>query len=106
VSPSALRALAGRNQSHKSSKPTHRPILSEILRIAIPCNTNDCVFLTNDPGMSMKTNSRGVEELWGQFKRLGRMLTVCRSLTLDSRPLDLNSTEQSENVYENKRSGS
>jgi len=32
------------------------------------------------------------------------MLTVCHSLTLDSRLLDLNSTEQSENVYENKGS--
>ncbi len=30
------------------------------------------------------------------------MLTVCHSSTLDSRLLDLNSTEQSENVYENK----
>ena len=30
------------------------------------------------------------------------MVTACHSLTLDSRPLDLNSTEQSENVYENK----
>jgi len=30
------------------------------------------------------------------------MLTICRSSTLDSRLLDLNSTEQSENVYENK----
>ena len=30
------------------------------------------------------------------------MVTVCHSSTLDSRLLDLNSTEQSENVYENK----
>ena len=30
------------------------------------------------------------------------MPTVCHSSTLDSRLLDLNSTEQSENVYENK----
>ncbi len=30
------------------------------------------------------------------------MVTVCHSLTLNSRLLDLNSTEQSENVYENK----
>ena len=62
-------------------------------------------FLTNDPGMSMKTNSRGVEELRGQFKRSGRMVTVCHSSTLDSRLLDSNSTEQSENVYENKGQG-
>jgi len=40
--------------------------------------------------------------LWGQCKRSGRMVTVCHSSTLDSRLLDLNSTEQSENVYENK----
>ena len=31
------------------------------------------------------------------------MVTVCHSSTLDSRPLDLNSAEQSENVYENKQ---
>ncbi len=30
------------------------------------------------------------------------MVTVCHSSTLNSRLLDLNSTEQSENVYENK----
>jgi hypothetical protein len=30
------------------------------------------------------------------------MLTVCHFSTLDCRLLDLNSTEQSENVYENK----
>ncbi len=30
------------------------------------------------------------------------MVTVCHSSTLDSRLLDLNLTEQSENVYENK----
>jgi len=33
------------------------------------------------------------------------MSTVCHSSTLNSRILDLNSTEQSENVYENKRGG-
>jgi hypothetical protein len=32
------------------------------------------------------------------------MATACHSSTLDSRLLDLNSTEQSENVYENKGS--
>jgi hypothetical protein len=31
--------------------------------------------------------------------------TVCHSSTLDSRLLDLNSPEQSENVYENKGFG-
>ena len=30
------------------------------------------------------------------------MVTVCHSPTLNSRLLDFNSTEQSENVYENK----
>jgi len=45
---------------------------------------------------------RRVEELKGQFKRLGWMATACHSSTLDLRLLDLNSTEQSENVYENK----
>ncbi len=30
------------------------------------------------------------------------MMTVCHSSTLNSRLLDLNSPEQSENVYENK----
>ena len=34
------------------------------------------------------------------------MVTACHSLTLDSRLIDLNSTEQSENVYENKESRS
>ena len=34
------------------------------------------------------------------------MTTVCHSSTLNSRLLDLNSTEQSENVYENKQSRS
>jgi len=34
------------------------------------------------------------------------MVTVCHFATLDSRLLDLNSTEQSENVYENKQSRS
>jgi hypothetical protein len=38
----------------------------------------------------------------GQFKRLGRMAADCHSSTFDLRLLDLNSTEQSENVYENK----
>jgi hypothetical protein len=61
-------------------------------------------FSGNKPRMSMKTNSPGIEELRGQFKRSGRMVTVCHSSTLDSRLLDLNSTEQSENVYENKGS--
>ncbi len=32
------------------------------------------------------------------------MVTVCHSSTLNSRLLDLNSTEQSQNVYENKGS--
>ncbi len=40
----------------------------------------------------------------GQLKRSGRMLTVCHCSTLNCRLLDLNSTEQSENVYENKGS--
>jgi hypothetical protein len=39
----------------------------------------------------------------GPIQRSGGMVTVCHSLTLNSRLLDLNSTEQSENVYENKR---
>jgi hypothetical protein len=42
--------------------------------------------------------------LWGQFTRSGRKVTVCHSSALDFRLLDLNSTEQSENVYENKGS--
>jgi hypothetical protein len=42
--------------------------------------------------------------LWDQLKRPGQKLTVCHSSTLNSRLLDLNSTEQSENVYENKGS--
>jgi hypothetical protein len=50
--------------------------------------------------------SPGVEELWGKFSRSDRMVTVCHFATLDSRLLDLNSTEQSENVYENKQSRS
>jgi len=33
------------------------------------------------------------------------MVTVCHSSTLNSRLLDLNSPEQSENVYENKGKG-
>ena len=41
----------------------------------------------------------------GQFKRSGRMVTVCHSSTLDFRLLNLNSPEQSENVYENKGRG-
>jgi len=44
--------------------------------------------------------------LWGQCKRSGeRTPTVCHSSTLDPRLLDLNSPEQSENVYENKGQG-
>ena len=34
------------------------------------------------------------------------MVTVCHSSIFDSRLLDLNSAEQSENVYENKESSS
>jgi hypothetical protein len=56
----------------------------------------------------MKTNRsrslgvQDVEELWSQLKGSGRKVTVCHSSTLNSRLLDWNSTEQSENVYENK----
>ena len=50
--------------------------------------------------------SPGVEELWGEFARSDRMVTVCHSPTLNSRLLDLHSAEQSENVYENKQSRS
>jgi len=58
-------------------------------------------FLTTDPGMSMKTNSRGVEEsrscgvveLWGQFKSSGRMVIVCHPSTLDSR-LEFDATKR------------
>jgi hypothetical protein len=63
----------------------------------------------NKARMSMKTNSRGVEEprsrgvVEPKQEVDGRMPTACHSSTLNSRLLDLNSTEQSENVYENKR---
>jgi hypothetical protein len=62
----------------------------------------------NKARMSMKTNSRGVEEprsrevVKPKQEVDGRMPTACHSSTLNSRLLDLNSTEQSENVYENK----
>jgi hypothetical protein len=47
--------------------------------------------------------SRKVEESCRRTRKSsGSMPTVCHSSTLNSRLLDLNSTEQSENVYENK----
>jgi hypothetical protein len=56
----------------------------------------------------METKSREVEELRSREAEPGRQAVGCRRFvtlrlsTLNSRLLDLNSTEQSENVYENK----
>ena len=65
----------------------------------------------NKARMSMKTNSREVEESRsfdarsrGQARRCLRVVTL-RLSTLDSQLLDSNSTEQSDNVYENKERG-
>jgi hypothetical protein len=43
----------------------------------------------NKARMFMKTKSRVVEKSWGQFKRSGRMVTVCHSSTFNSRLLNL-----------------
>ena len=54
-------AATGRSRPRKHTNPTRQQTLSQSLRIGIPSSMRDCVFLTNDPGMSMKTTDRPTE---------------------------------------------